>query len=122
MIFDYQRQNNTQIEVIYSLQRTDATVSDSTISDVNMHYLQLGGTAAGGTKDVNVVFPMTKPVVPRHPENPPNELQILADMLRDTVPPAFVKCPTAGVDMNTTIPPTVGVGVLQKTAVSGAAV
>jgi len=44
LIFDYQQKNNTQIEVIYSLQRTDANVDDVTISDVDMHYLQLGGT------------------------------------------------------------------------------
>ncbi|NCF15373.1 MAG: outer membrane beta-barrel protein [Gammaproteobacteria bacterium] len=44
LIFDYQLKNNTQVEVIYSLQRTDAVISDVTISDVNMHYLQLGGT------------------------------------------------------------------------------
>lgn len=44
LIFDYQLKNNTQVEVIYSLQNTDAVISDATISDVNMHYLQLGGT------------------------------------------------------------------------------
>ena len=44
LIFDYQKKNNTQIEVIYSLQQTDASVDDATIADVNMHYLQLGGT------------------------------------------------------------------------------
>ena len=44
LIFDYKRKDNTQIEVIYSLQRTDADVSGTTIPNVNMHYLQLGGT------------------------------------------------------------------------------
>jgi len=44
LIFDYQRKDNTQVEVIYSLQRTDADVSGTTIPNVNMHYLQLGGT------------------------------------------------------------------------------
>jgi opacity protein-like surface antigen len=44
LIFDYQQKDNTQIEVIYSLQRTDADVSGTTISNVNMHYLQIGGT------------------------------------------------------------------------------
>ncbi len=44
LIFDYQQKDNTQIEVIYSLQRTDADVSGTTIPNVNMHYLQLGGT------------------------------------------------------------------------------
>jgi opacity protein-like surface antigen len=44
LIFDLQRKDNTQIELIYSLQRTDASVDDATIADVNMHYLQLGGT------------------------------------------------------------------------------
>ena len=44
LIFDYQLKNNTQVEVIYSLQSTDAVISDTTISDVSMHYLQLGGT------------------------------------------------------------------------------
>lgn len=44
LIFDLQRKDNTQIEVIYSLQRTDADVNDVSIADVNMHYLQLGGT------------------------------------------------------------------------------
>lgn len=44
LIFDYQRKDNTQVELIYSLQRTDADVSGTTIPNVNMHYLQLGGT------------------------------------------------------------------------------
>ena len=44
LIFDYQMKNNTQVEVIYSQQRTDAVISDETIPNVNMHYLQLGGT------------------------------------------------------------------------------
>ena len=44
LIFDYQLKNNTQVEVIYSQLRTDAVVSDQTISDVNLHYLQIGGT------------------------------------------------------------------------------
>ena len=44
LIFDYKKKNNTQIEVIYSLQRTDADVSGTTIPNVNMHYLQIGGT------------------------------------------------------------------------------
>ena len=44
LIFDYKRKDNTQIEVIYSQQRTDADVSGTTIPNVNMHYLQLGGT------------------------------------------------------------------------------
>ncbi len=44
LIFDYQQKDNTQIEVIYSLQRTDADVSGTTIPNVNMHYLQIGGT------------------------------------------------------------------------------
>jgi opacity protein-like surface antigen len=44
LIFDYQKKNNTQIEVIYSLQRTEASVDDVAFADVNMHYLQLGGT------------------------------------------------------------------------------
>ena len=44
LIFDYKRKDNTQVEVIYSLQRTDADVSGTTVPNVNMHYLQLGGT------------------------------------------------------------------------------
>lgn len=44
LIFDYQKKNNTQIEVIYSQQRSDADVSGTTIPNVYMHYLQLGGT------------------------------------------------------------------------------
>lgn len=44
LIFDYQKANNTQIELIYSQQSTDAVLSGETIPDVNMHYLQLGGT------------------------------------------------------------------------------
>jgi opacity protein-like surface antigen len=44
LIFDYKRKDNTQVEVIYSLQRTDADVSGTTIPNVNMHYLQIGGT------------------------------------------------------------------------------
>ncbi len=44
LIFDYQQKDNTQIELIYSLQRTDADVSGTTIPNVNMHYLQIGGT------------------------------------------------------------------------------
>jgi len=44
LILDYQRKDNTQVELIYSLQRTDADVSGTTVPNVNMHYLQLGGT------------------------------------------------------------------------------
>jgi len=44
LIFDYKRKDNTQVEVIYSQQRTDADVSGTTIPNVNMHYLQIGGT------------------------------------------------------------------------------
>jgi opacity protein-like surface antigen len=44
LIFDYQQQNNTQIEVIYSQLRTDADVAGLTIADVNLYYLQIGGT------------------------------------------------------------------------------
>ncbi len=44
LIFNYQKKDNTQIELIYSLQRTDADVSGTTIPNVNMHYLQIGGT------------------------------------------------------------------------------
>ena len=44
LIFDYKLKNNTQIEVIYSQQRTDADVSGTTVPNVNMQYLQLGGT------------------------------------------------------------------------------
>lgn len=44
LIFDYKQKDNTQIEVIYSQQRTDADVSGTTISNVNMRYLQIGGT------------------------------------------------------------------------------
>lgn len=55
LILDYQRQDNTQIEVIYSLQRTDASVNDLTITDVNTHYLQLGGTYQ--FDEVNKVLP-----------------------------------------------------------------
>jgi opacity protein-like surface antigen len=44
LIFDYKRKDNTQIEVIYSQQSTDADVSGTTVPNINMHYLQLGGT------------------------------------------------------------------------------
>jgi opacity protein-like surface antigen len=44
VILDYQQKGNTQIEVIYSQQSTDAVVAGAPVADVNMHYLQLGGT------------------------------------------------------------------------------
>lgn len=44
LIFDYKQRNNTQIEIIYSRQQTDAVVTDTMIPDVTMQYLQVGGT------------------------------------------------------------------------------
>jgi opacity protein-like surface antigen len=44
VILNYQNSANTQYELIYSQLSTDANVSGATIADINIQYLQAGGT------------------------------------------------------------------------------
>jgi len=51
LIFDFRQTSNTQWELIYSQQMTDAIVNDAAtiddVLDIDVHYLQFGGTYQG---------------------------------------------------------------------------